>query len=87
MILLESDLKKKYGIDSAKCEARPREDLYDFLDETRKSVQDKELEKTKSKIIKAEKVDLLSRSYLDALIKKDKESATRYLNDFYSGNY
>ena len=47
MILLESDLKTKFKIDSAMCEARPREDLYNFLDETRKSLQDKLLEKDK----------------------------------------
>ena len=83
MVLLESELNEKFSIVPGKCQSIPKGELYDYLDRCREDVHEKALLKTKESVLKAEERDVLSRSYLNALIANDKRSATRCLDTLY----
>jgi len=71
MVLLESDLCEKFEIAKGECADYPLDKRYDFLDGRRVAVHTSNLSELVEKVGEAEELDLLSRGYLDALVKKD----------------
>lgn len=84
MILLQSDLEAKFGINAKKCTSLAHSARYNFLDMERQKLHASLLEESKNSVKEAEKRDLLSRHYLDSLCCGDNKNATKYLDALYN---
>ena len=83
MVLLESDLCEKFGIEKGEAARKGREELYSFLDEKRRAVHERNLEGLTGKVKEAEELDVDSRRYLDALVEGRGEQARVQLMKMY----
>ena len=83
MVLLESDLCEKFGIEKREWATKARDELYAFLDEQRRLAHEETLERQTDKVKEAAGLDGDSRRFVDALTHGKEDEARTLLVNIY----